>query len=99
MAKLYVINGDTSGKVSDELWKLQGGGKLDLITSRNLVSFLEIESAYASLYETDPALAAVIDEATRALILYGMAFEDQWCADEIWTVLVDEEGRAEVVWH
>lgn len=69
------------------------------VNSQNLssvISFFEDATWQGplSIYETDPEMATHADESTRECFLFGMAFEDQWCKDDVYIVMVHESGRA-----
>lgn len=61
-----------------------------------VISFLEDPKWQdpLSIYETDPEMATHADESTRECFLFGMAFEDSWCKDDVYIIMTHESGRA-----
>lgn len=96
MSKMYIMCDDSLGNdVEPKLDELTGsqttiealGPVLSIIEDRSVQEPL-------SIYETDPEMAAVTDEVTREYFLFGMAFDDKWCKDDVYIIMVHESGVA-----
>lgn len=99
MSKMYIMNDENlSDLITEKLWPLVEE------TGRWVGTAAEIETALwaiespenqdpISIYETDLEMASHSDEATRECFLFGMAFDDQWCKDDVYIIMIHESGR------
>lgn len=100
MSKMYIMNDhDLSEVVHGKVWSLinETGswvGTADQVEPL-LCAIADPESQDPiSIYETDPEMASACNEETREFYLFGLAFDDQWCRDDVYVIMVHENGRA-----
>ena len=96
MSKMYITNdSDLGSDVESKLDELLGP-QTTLEALGPVLSLIEDPAVQEplSIYETDPEMAAVTDEVTREYLLFGMAFDDKWCKDDVYIIMVHESGVA-----
>lgn len=52
----------------------------------------EFRDPYAE-FVLDPQLAQQLDAKTRERLLFGMAFEDQWQMDDVFIIMIHDDGQ------
>ena len=84
MSKMYIVNvDDASAELGEAVLKFGD------IKAPTQVEVDELEAAFKAA-EDDMSLSAIfetdapVDNKTRELILFGMAFESSWCMDDIY---------------
>ena len=100
MSKMYIMNDCNLGDgIEGVLWPLvEETGRFEGVAAdfAPLIAAVDDPSYQepVSIYETDPEMAEHSDEVHRELILFGMAFEDKWCKDDVYIIMVHDGGRA-----
>lgn len=97
MSKMFIMNdGEIPLTLMDMMDAVQSYPNVNAQSLARVISCLENPEWQdpLSIYETDPALAEHTDESTRECFLFGMAFDDKWCKDDVYIIMVHESGNA-----
>lgn len=64
----------------------------DLAKALKIIESPEFQDPYAE-FVLDPQLAQQLDAKTRERLLFGMAFEDQWQMDDVFIIMIHDDGQ------